>query len=136
MCFRVCCGCFFVCRRCWLFRRVSCLVGFQALGESPVSYASGNLRFVDIEGCKIYSYDIVANRLVREVGTGGRLVGHIVPCGSDALSGYDLLASLEVGGRSVCCRWLFTRGFEGNYSYASRLCSRLHCGSQRDVNCM
>ena len=106
------------------------------LGESPVSYASGNLRFVDIEGCKIYSYDTVANRLVREVGTGGRLVGHIVPCASDALPGYDLLASLEVGGRSVSCRWLFTRGFEGNYSYASRLCSRLHCGSQRDVNCV
>lgn len=69
------------------------------LGESPVSYASGNLRFVDIEGCKIYSYDTVANRSVREVGTEGKLVGHIVACASDALRGYDLLASLEVGCR-------------------------------------
>ncbi|KAG0628433.1 hypothetical protein M758_1G026000 [Ceratodon purpureus] len=65
------------------------------LGESPVSYASGDIRFVDIEGCKIYSYDTVANRSVREVGTEGKVVGHIVACASDALPGYDLLASLD-----------------------------------------
>lgn len=65
------------------------------LGESPVSYPSGNLRFVDIEGCKIFSFDTVANGLVQEVGTNGRLVGHIVPCASPSLPGYDLLASLD-----------------------------------------
>ena len=65
------------------------------LGESPVSYPSGILRFVDIEGFKILSFDTVANLPVREVATSGRLVGHIVPLSSPALPGYDLLASLD-----------------------------------------
>jgi hypothetical protein len=65
-------------------------------GESPVSYASGSLLFVDIEGCKIHAFDTVANRAVREVATNGRKVGNVVPCASPALPGFDLLASLEV----------------------------------------
>jgi gluconolactonase len=65
------------------------------LGESPVSYSSGALRFVDIEGCKIFEFDSIANRHVREVTTNGKLVGHIVPCASPSLSGYDLLAALD-----------------------------------------
>lgn len=65
------------------------------LGESPVSYPSGSLRFVDIEGCKIYEYNTIADQQVREIGTDGRLVGHIVACASPALPGYDLLASLD-----------------------------------------
>ena len=65
------------------------------LGESPVSYSSGGLRFVDIEGCEIFEFDTRANRHVREVTTNGKLVGHIVPCASPSLSGYDLLAALD-----------------------------------------
>lgn len=65
------------------------------LGESPVSYTSGGIHFVDIEGCRIHSFDTVANRHVRDVETGGRLVGHIVASASPALPGYDLIASLE-----------------------------------------
>lgn len=64
-------------------------------GESPVSYASGSLLFVDIEGCKIHAFDTVANRAVREVATNWRKVGNVVPCASPALPGFDLLASLE-----------------------------------------
>lgn len=65
------------------------------LGESPVSYPSGHLRFVDIEGCMIFAFDTIANRHVGEVATDGKLVGHIVPCASTSLPGYDLLASLD-----------------------------------------
>lgn len=65
------------------------------LGESPVSYPTGGLRFVDIEGCKIFEFDTVACRHVREVTTNGKLVGHIVPCASPSFPGYDLLAALD-----------------------------------------
>lgn len=65
-------------------------------GESPLSYASGNVVFVDIEGCKILGFDTVANRPVREVATNGRMVGNVVPCASPFLPGYDMLACIEV----------------------------------------
>lgn len=64
-------------------------------GESPLSYASGNVVFVDIEGCKILGFDTVANRPVREVATNGRMVGNVVPCASPFLPGYDMLACIE-----------------------------------------
>lgn len=65
-------------------------------GESPVSYASGSIVFVDIEGCQIHDFDTVANRPAHALGTGGRMVGNVVPCASSALPNHDLLASLEV----------------------------------------
>ncbi|KAG0560064.1 hypothetical protein M758_10G146200 [Ceratodon purpureus] len=64
-------------------------------GESPVSYASGNVHFVDIEGCMIHAFDTVANRPVGGVSTNGRMVGNVVPCASPGLPGFDLLACVE-----------------------------------------
>lgn len=65
-------------------------------GESPVSHASGEMHFVDIEGCTIHGYDTVAGRPCRNLSTEGRMVGNVVPCASPAMANIDLLASLQV----------------------------------------
>lgn len=64
-------------------------------GESPVSHASGEMHFVDIEGCTIHGYDTVAGRPCRNLSTEGRMVGNVVPCASPAMANIDLLASLQ-----------------------------------------
>lgn len=66
------------------------------LGESPVAYESGQLMFVDIDGCTIHSFDAVSNGHHRQVSTNGRMVGNVVPCASRSLPKADLLACLEV----------------------------------------